>query len=130
MVAVDREPPTKAGWNLALRFALEVLALAGLAVGAWALTDGALRWVACIVVPLLAAVAWGTFNVPGDPSRSGRGPVAVIGRQRLLVEVVVLGLGSAALLYAAPLLGLVVVCGVVVHDAAGWSRVAWLLGSS
>lgn len=37
-------PPEMAGWNLALRFGLEVVALVGLAVGAWHLTSGGVRW--------------------------------------------------------------------------------------
>ena len=38
--------PSIAGWNLGLRFALELTALVGFAVAAWKLTDGAWRWVA------------------------------------------------------------------------------------
>ena len=41
---------------------------------AWAMSSGAIRWVAVIGVPLAAAVAWGVFNVIDDPSRSGAAP--------------------------------------------------------
>ena len=51
-------PPDMAGWNLALRFGLEVAALAGLATAAWRLTNGIWRWPAVVAVPLIAAIAW------------------------------------------------------------------------
>ena len=41
-----------AGWNLALRFGLELAALAGVVVGAWASTDGAMRLVAVVAAPI------------------------------------------------------------------------------
>ena len=72
-------PPTMAAWNLGLRFGLELAALAGFGIAAWRLADGAWRWAAAIGVPLAAAVFWGVFNVPGDPSRSGEAPVVVPG---------------------------------------------------
>jgi Protein of unknown function (DUF2568) len=130
MAVMHDEPPMMAGWNLALRFALEVMSFVGIAVGAWSLTDGALRWIAVIAAPLAAAVVWGTFNVAGDPSRSGRAPVEVTGPVRLLVELSVLGLGMAGLLFTVPWLGALGVCCVLVHYGAGWPRVAWLLRSS
>ncbi len=114
--------------NLALRFGAELGALAGLAVGAWTLVDGPLRWVAVVAAPLLAAVAWGVFNVPGDPSRSGAAPVAVPGWVRLVVEMMVFGSGVAALLIAArPILAAALAAVVVIVTATSIPRLTWLL---
>ena len=123
-------PPQMAGWNLALRFGLEVAALAGLATVAWRLTAGPLRWAAVIGVPVVAAVAWGVFNVPGDPSRSGNAPIVVPGGIRLAVELAVLGAGAAGFLLRGPrFAGLALAALVVVHYAASAPRVGWLLDS-
>ncbi len=131
MTGADRRgPPTVAGWNLALRFGLELGALAGLGVGAWTLASGAARPLAAALVPLLAAIAWGVFNVRHDPSRSGRAPVEVPGRVRLALEVAVLVAGAAAFILAdrTPI-GLVLAALVMLHYATSWPRVRWLLRS-
>ncbi len=117
-----------AGWNLGLRFVLELAALAGLAAAAWSLTPGPSRWLAVVVVPLVAAGAWVVFNLVGDPSRSGNAPVEVSGPTRLGVELVILGAGTAALGVAVqPLLGLAVAVLLGLHHLASWQRLAWLV---
>ncbi|MFQ6227417.1 DUF2568 domain-containing protein [Nocardia sp. NPDC002869] len=50
-----------------------------------------------VLLPVIAATAWGVIAVPDDPSRSGAAPVAVPGAIRLLVEFAVLFGGAAAL---------------------------------
>lgn len=70
----------------------------------------------------------GVFNVPGDPSRSGRAPVVVHGLVRLAIELAILGLGTWGLWTASPLLGGVVAVLVVFHYVVSWRRVTWLLG--
>jgi hypothetical protein len=117
-----------AGWNLALRFGLELAALAGVAAAAWELTSGAVRWIAVIAAPLVVAVVWGVFNVLGDPSRSGNAPVEVSGWTRLRIELLVLGGGSLALAVAGwpeAAIGLAALIGL--HYATSWSRVQWLV---
>jgi hypothetical protein len=117
-----------AGWNLALRFVLELGALAGLAIAAWKLTSGPLRWVAAVAVLVAAAALWGVFNVLDDPSRSGAAPVEVSGWIRLAIEMLVLGGGAAALVIAGrPYLGIAFTVLVAAHYLASWSRVEWLL---
>jgi hypothetical protein len=116
-----------AGWNLALRFALEIAALVGVAAGAWSLTGGVWRWIAAAVAALAAVTAWGVFNVVGDPSRSGRAPVEVSGVQRLTIEAMVLGLGIVGLVIVVPWLGVIVACATVVHYGFSRTRLAWLL---
>ena len=120
--------PTMASWNLALRFVLELAALAGLAAAAWNLTPGPARWVTVVVVPVVAASAWGVFNVVGDPSRSGSAPVEVSGWSRLALELVVLGAGAVGLGVATrPALGVVVAVVAGIHYVASWQRLTWLV---
>ena len=114
--------------NLAFRFLLEILAL--LAVGYWGWIEhtGLLRILLAVGLPVLAAVLWATFRVPGDASASGRAPVAVPGWLRLLLELglfaaatwALFGAGAAT---AATIFGLA----VVVHYAISYDRVLWLL---
>ena len=121
-------PPTMAGWNLGLRFVLELGALAGLATTAWRLSDGAWRWIGAVGLPIAAAVLWVTFNVPDDPSRSGEAPVEVGGATRLVVELAVLCAGTAGLLWRGPRwAGVVMLAGLVAHYAASAERISWLL---
>lgn len=122
--------PTMAGWNLALRFGLELGALVGLGFAGWKLASGPSRWVAATVVPLAAAVIWGTFNVLNDPSRSGAAPVEVNGWTRLAIELLILGGGAVAVAVAArPVVGLTFAALIVGHYAASWSRLDWLIHS-
>jgi hypothetical protein len=55
-----------------------------------------------ILIPLLAATAWGVFNVKGDPSRSGKAPVPVPGIVRLLLELAFFGSATLALFQSRP----------------------------
>jgi hypothetical protein len=115
-------------WNLALRLGLELAALIGLGLAAWSQTDGAVRWIAVIALPLVGATLWGTFNVLDDPSRSGEAPVEVPGWVRLAVELFVLfggwvGYGVAGY----PAIGATFAALTVLHYAVSAARVRWLL---
>lgn len=121
-------PPTMPAWNLALRFGLELAALAALGLAGWTLTSGPLRWIAVVAVPLLAVAVWGVFNVPDDPSRSGAAPIEVPGWLRLSLELLILGGGAAALAASGQRgLGLVLALLIVMQYATSLSRVRWLL---
>lgn len=113
--------------NLAVRFILEIIAL--VALGAWARAQfsGALGFVLMILIPLLAAVAWGIFNVEGDPSRSGKAPVSVPGFVRLLVELVILGSATWALFTLNPTYGWIFGIVTLLHYILSYDRIAWLL---
>jgi len=121
-------PPDMAGWNLALRFGLELAAFTGLAMAAWKLSSGNLRWVAVIAVPIVAVAIWGIFNVLDDPSRSGEAPVEVSGWVRLVIELAILGGGAAAFAIAQrPAIAIGVAVLIVIHYATSWSRIEWLI---
>ena len=114
--------------NLAVRFLLELSALAAMGIWGWRQGEGVLRFVLAVGVPVLAAVAWGTFAVPDDPSRSGAAPVAVPGAVRLILELSVFLFASWAL-YDIELRSMawVLVAVVVVHYAVSYDRVLWLV---
>lgn len=128
-MTTSERPLVMAGWNLALRFLLELAALAGLALLAWHVADGWIRVVLAVVAPLTAAVVWGGFNVRGDPSRSGRSPIRVDGRLRLAIELAVLGIGGWGLWTWSRVVGVVDLALVAFHYAVSWRRVVWLVGA-
>ena len=113
--------------NLALRFLLELAALFSMGAWGWRTGEGWQRFLLATVVPVAAAVLWGVFAVPNDPSRSGGAPIAVPGFVRLIVEAAVFGFGIWALrdsgfTRTSLLLGMV----VVVHYALSYDRITWL----
>jgi hypothetical protein len=122
------EPPRMHPANLALRFGLEVAALT--AMGAWGLdqADGVARFGLMIGVPAAAAAAWGTFTVPEDPSRGGKGLVTVPGLARLGVEFAVFGFATWAMrdMGHADLAGGYAAT-TAVHYAISFKRIRWLL---
>ena len=121
-------PPDMAGWNLALRFGLEIAVFTGLAMAAWKLSPGNLRWVAVIAVPIIALTIWGIFNVLDDPSRSGEAPVEVSGWIRLVIELAILAGGAAAFAIAQrPAIAIGVAVLIVIQYATSWSRIEWLI---
>ena len=113
--------------NLSIRFALEIFAL--VALGAWAKVQfpGALGIVLMILIPLLAATAWGIFNVKGDPSRSGKAPVPVPGIVRLLLELVYFGAATWALSTLSPTYGWIFGMVTLLHYLFSHDRILWLL---
>ncbi len=126
---ISEAPPKIAGWQLALRFLLELGSLAALAVGAHRLAPaGPVAWLLAVAAPAIAAVAWGSFAVRGDPSRSGRAPIEVSGWLRLAIELSVFGAAALALalLRLWPWLALLV-AGLLVHHAGTTARLRWLL---
>jgi hypothetical protein len=114
--------------NLAVRFLLEIAALVAIGYWGWSQHDGWLRFVLVIGFPLIAAILWGTFNVAGDPSRSGKAPVPVPGIVRLALELAIFAFAAWALYDAGQAtLALVLAAIVVIHYALSYDRIAWLL---
>lgn len=115
--------------NLLLRFLLEICAL--VASGIWAyetFSSSKMQWFLTFLVPSLLMVLWGTFNVVGDPSRSGHAPIKVRGWFRLFVEAFVFGFGAWSLFtikydnLASVYIGL-----LVFHYTFSFKRLSWLL---
>jgi hypothetical protein len=79
--------------NLALRFFLELLGLYAMGYWGWTQHTGLPRYLWAIGLPLVAAVMWGTFRVPGHP---GPAPVPVPGLLRLILEGVFFGVAVSA----------------------------------
>lgn len=113
--------------NLALRLVLELAALVSIGLGAFSLAEGSLRWVLAIGLPLVAAVMWGVFNVPGDKSRSGEAPVPVPGIVRLVVEAVVFVTGVVLLARLSGTAAVILGAAVAIHYLLSWDRIRWLL---
>ena len=114
--------------NLAIRFLLELSALLAMGVWGWRQSEGWFRFLLASGIPVIAAVVWGTFAVPNDPSRSGAAPIAVPGILRLAIELAIFifatwalyDLGATGLSWA---LGLV----VAVHYINSTDRIRWLI---
>ena len=71
---------------------------------------------------------WGTFAVPGDPSRSGKAPVPVPGILRLVLELALFGFAAWALYDSgSPMLALVLAVLTLIHYALSYDRIAWLV---
>jgi hypothetical protein len=115
--------------NLAFRLVLEIAAFVALGIGGYAIGSGALSWVLAAGLPMAGMAAWGTFNVPGDRSRSGEAPVPVAGAIRLLVEAAVFGTAIVVVSFANSTYAMVLLAGVVVHYLLSIDRIKWLLSN-
>jgi hypothetical protein len=114
--------------NLALRFLLELAALLAIGVWGWQQGEGWLRFILALGIPIIAAVLWGTFAVPDDPSRSGKAPVAIPGILRLVMELAFF-IFAAWALYDGGFIGLGWALGilVMVHYIVSYDRILWLI---
>jgi hypothetical protein len=107
-----------------LRFALEIIA--NMAIGRAAFMWRG--WPAVAVAVTVSLLAWGVFNVRGDPSRNGQAPVRVPGVVRLLIELAVFAAGSFGLWRTAqPAWALAFAAVTLAHYGATWRRVRWIL---
>lgn len=115
--------PTMQGWNLLLRFGLEVACLLGIGVAGWLVAP-----VLGVAGSVAAALAWGVLAVPDDPSRNGHAPVPVNGWVRLLIELAVFVGGVVGWLVAGRLaVSATVAALLVVHHVVASPRLRWLL---
>lgn len=125
---IETEASALSPGQAGLRFLVEIAAVVCWGIVGWQLGPGALGWVLAVVLPLIAATAWGTFRVPGDRSANGNAPVAVPGAVRLMIELdVLLGAAVATILVWRPSVGVLLALAVVAHYAATTTRVRWLL---
>ena len=114
--------------NLAIRFILELAGMVALGWWGWNQGEGILRFLLALGIPFLAAVLWGTFAVPDDPSRSGEARVPVPGIVRLMLELAFFGLATWSL-FATGLttLGWIYGIAVLIHYVISYDRVVWLV---
>ena len=114
--------------NLAIRFLLELAALIAVGIWGWKIGDGWTGYLYAGGIPILFAVIWGVFAVPGDPSRSGNAPVVTSGPIRLLLELTIFSFSTWTLLdigyeRAGIIFGII----VLLHYIVSYDRVVWLL---
>lgn len=112
---------------LAVRFVLELCALASFAAYGWREFPSPWKWGLVVLLPVIAGTIWGTFAVPDDPSRNGEATVPVPGWLRFGIEFLVLW-GGAAALWASGLTRLALVSAAVllVYYVLAWDRIGWL----
>ena len=114
--------------NLAIRFLLEITALIAMGFWGWRQSEGWFRYILALIIPILAAVVWGTFAVPNDPSRSGSAPIPVPGLIRLVIELAIFlfafwSLNNLELKVLSWVFGII----VIVHYITSYDRILWLI---
>lgn len=126
--AAEQSPPRMHPANLAVRFALEVGALIAMAWWGLERTITAWRYVSMVGVLAIAAVAWGVFAVPNDPSRGGTPILVVPGVARLALELAFFVFANWAI---ADLGNVALAIGyggiAVLHHAFSYDRIRWLV---
>ena len=114
--------------NLAVRFILEMTGLVALGWWGWNQGEGVLRFMLALGIPFLAAVIWGTFAVPDDPSRSGEARVPVPGIVRLVLELAFFVAATLSLFaVGVTTLGWIYGIAVLIHYVVSYDRVMWLV---
>jgi len=114
--------------NLGYRFLLEMVALAVYGYWGWNVSDSALRYLLVLVLPLVAAIIWGTFAVLDDPSRSGKAPVPISGILRLILELVFFALAAYALFNnGKESIARIFAGAALVHYLLSYDRIIWLI---
>ncbi len=117
--------------NLIFRFLLEITALGTMGYWGWMAGEGYLRLIMAFLIPFIAAMVWGIFAVPNDPSRSGRAPVPVSGTIRLVIELTIFAI-SIWMVYnlGYSLWGRLFAVAVITHYLLSMDRLTWLLKKS
>jgi len=113
---------------LGLRFLLIIAALAAIAIWGFNLAEGLLGYTLAILTPIIAAIIWGIFTVPDDPSRLGKALVATPGLTRLYLEISFFAAAYGALetTSLAHLNGAFALV-IIFHYIISYDRLAWLV---
>lgn len=115
--------------NLALRFVLEIAVLLSIGIWGWNKSEGWLKFILAMGLPLVMATLWGVFAVPEDPSRSGQTVVATAGWIRLILELGFFTLGTMAIHDLGHCkLSYLFASLVILHYLLSYDRLIWLLG--
>jgi hypothetical protein len=116
--------------NLAVRFLLELGALASVGMWGWYAHSSPLNFILAVCLPIAFAAMWGVFAVPNDPSRSGKTVIAVSGTVRLVLEILIFASATLAI-YQVGHTRISYVFGIIVllHYMVSYDRVLWLFKS-
>ena len=103
--------------------------LGALAVWGWRLGEATWSKLALgALFPAVAALLWGVFAVPNDPSRNPKATVVVPGVVRLLLEWALFGLAAYGLWSTGSRAAAETLLTVTaLHYALSWERIAWLV---
>ena len=114
--------------NLALRFLLELTTLIAAGIWGWNIGEGITPYLFAFTIPILLAAAWGTFNVPNDPSRSGKAPIKTPGIIRLILELSFFTFGTWCL-FDLQYTNISILFSTIVigHYAVSYDRIKWLV---
>jgi len=114
--------------NLAIRFALELVAIGSFGIWGFRSSDEWYGYLLALLFPLLFAGLWGVFAVPYDPSRSGKTVVVTPGVIRLILELALFGAAAWMLFDIEYLkLGWIFSAVIIFHYASSYDRIIWLL---
>lgn len=114
--------------NLAVRFLLELAALVSVGIWGWNRSEGWLRFVLAIGIPIILAAIWGTFAVPDDPSRSGAAPVVTPGFVRLVIELGIFAFAAYSLYDMGHIKLCIALSSIVlIHYILSYDRILWLI---
>jgi len=114
--------------NLIIRFLLEIIALFSVGLWGWKQSDGWLRFVLAIGIPIILAAIWGTFAVPNDPSRSGSAPIVTPWIIRLLIELGFFAFATWSVYdMGFSKISLALCITVVLHYILSYDRIMWLI---
>lgn len=113
--------------NLALRFLLEIAAIASIGIWGWTTAGNDIKFIQSIGIPILMIVIWITFAVPGDPSRSGRAPISIKGYVRLILELLFFGFSIWCIFDTGwNILSIIMGSLVIFHYLISYDRIIWL----
>ncbi len=114
--------------NLFFRFILELLVWFCMGLFGFYIAGDGFRYFYMIFIPLVSMFIWGTFNVPGDRSRSGKAPIVVRGWTRLIIEFLTFIFGAWTLNYLNySRYGIAFLILIILHYLFSLDRVKWLL---
>jgi len=114
--------------NLAFRFIIEIAALIFIGIWGWQIGEGLVKYIMAIGIPIVIAAIWGIFNVPGDPSRSGKAPVPVPGFLRLFIELSIFSLAIWTIFYLeSNNLACIFAAMIVIHYVLSYDRILWII---
>ena len=113
--------------NLLVRFLLEIAAIISMAAVGWALGEGWIAYVGTWLLPLIAIVVWGIFNVPGDPSRSGKAPIKVSGKIRIMIEIAFFSTAIFGRFWLGhDIFAWSLLISILIHYGVSYQRIIWL----